>query len=277
LLILRAFGQFKLLDDEGNDRAPLGQKPRAVLALLAMAPNFSRPRAWLQDKLWADRGPAQGAARLRQSLGEIRRALGPYRPALVSDRNSVSMDPYRFRVSLEPALSNVSGAHSTELFETIDVKEREFEHWIRDQRSLFAKRLPDSQNRCGISGCQRVIIRSVLESTILAPLLYAFTSLLTKAIFRHTQPAIDVQVIDELASAAETSHYDSGLSLTISLLHTGSFVRVSNLLTDIRTKRIVWTNDCAVQWCEAIPNANLERLHPLILQTTSAIVAAVDN
>src|SRR3954453_3274666 len=85
-------GAFRVLAQNGEDLTPRGRKARALLAILALTPTRRRSRPVLQDKLWSDRGPDQGAASLRQTLTEIRQAFGEhYRSCLVSDMRGVGL------------------------------------------------------------------------------------------------------------------------------------------------------------------------------------------
>src|SRR6516164_896850 len=136
-LVIRVIGAFRLLAHDGQDLTPLGRKARALLAILALTPTRRRSRPALQDKLWSDRGPEQGAASLRQTLTEIRRAFGArYRDCLVSDMRGVGLDPDRVIVDLDTAdLSEfASTVEAPLLLEDIDVADQEFEHWLRDRR-----------------------------------------------------------------------------------------------------------------------------------------------
>src|SRR5881227_1168805 len=85
-------GAFRVLALDGEDLTPRGRKARALLAMLGLTPAHRRSRPSLQDKLWSDRGPEQGAASLRQALTEIRRAFGNrYRDCLVSDMRGIGL------------------------------------------------------------------------------------------------------------------------------------------------------------------------------------------
>src|SRR3954467_11193081 len=97
-------GAFRVLTHDGQDLTPRGRKARALLAILALTPTRRRSRAALQDKLWSDRGPEQGAASLRQTLTEIRRAFGNgYRDYLVTDPQGVGLAPDQVTVDIETA------------------------------------------------------------------------------------------------------------------------------------------------------------------------------
>ena len=137
-------GSFRVLAHDGKDLTPRGRKARALLAILALTPTRRRSRPALQDKLWSDRGPEQGADSLRQTLTEIRRAFGEhYRSCLITDMRGVGFAEGRVTVDLDSAdLSKF--AHAVELpqlLEDIDVTDKEFEHWVRNQRAAFEQRV----------------------------------------------------------------------------------------------------------------------------------------
>ena len=69
--------------------------------MLALSPDGKRARSWLQDKLWSARAPEQGAASLRQSLHELRLALGDDRDLVVADKFNVSLDRTRCVIDLD--------------------------------------------------------------------------------------------------------------------------------------------------------------------------------
>ena len=89
---ISVIGAFRVLARDGEDLTPRGRKARALLAILALTPTRRRSRPALQDKLWSDRGPEQGADSLRQTLTEIRRAFGErYRSCLITDMRGVGL------------------------------------------------------------------------------------------------------------------------------------------------------------------------------------------
>ena len=77
-LVLRLMGSVTLLTSGTEDITPRGAKARALLVLLAMAPDRRMARMALQDKLYSDSAPEQGSAALRQLLRDLRIALGPH-------------------------------------------------------------------------------------------------------------------------------------------------------------------------------------------------------
>ncbi|MEM9670819.1 MAG: hypothetical protein AAF950_18055 [Pseudomonadota bacterium] len=119
-------GRFRIQSDSGSDITPRGSKAQGLLALILTEPGLERSRAWLQDKLWSDRGQEQGAASLRQALAEIRRSFGDLADTLQTNRKTVSLD--RDRVTVVPETHD-------EFLEGIDVRDGEFEHWLTIERS----------------------------------------------------------------------------------------------------------------------------------------------
>jgi TolB-like protein len=141
-LVLNLVGPLRLICNNGSDLTPRGAKTQGMLVLLGSAPNLRRSRAFLQDKLWSDRGPEQGSASLRQSLVELRRSLGECRDCLKTEAKWVALDPGRVRVVMVPEAGDWGPlGDAPEFAEGLDVADPEFEDWIRDQRLAFADRL----------------------------------------------------------------------------------------------------------------------------------------
>ncbi|MGV1760014.1 hypothetical protein ACQZ6F_27090 [Rhizobium sp. A22-96] len=135
MIFLRIYGRFRLTGPEGEDLLPRAMKARGLIALLALAPDYSRSRRWLQDKLWSDRDTQQGSDSLRQTLTIIRRSLGKHAHVLRADREQVSFDPAHFTVDREYGPTTRSCEADRGLFCGLDVADPEFESWVRDQRS----------------------------------------------------------------------------------------------------------------------------------------------
>src|SRR3954465_5135013 len=103
-LRIHVVGAFRVLAQNDEDLTPRGRKARALLAILALTPTRRRSRPALQDKLWSDRGPEQGAASLRQTLTEIRRAFGEaHRDCLISDMRGIGLAVERVALDLDTA------------------------------------------------------------------------------------------------------------------------------------------------------------------------------
>lgn len=141
-LTLRLVGRLRLTAADGSDLTPRGRKAQGLLALLGVARELRRTRAFLQDKLWSDRQPEHGAASLRQELAGLRRRLGLHSDVLVTEAGWIGIDPRRItvRMEAEPDDWEIDG-EPPEFCAGLDIADPEFEDWIRDQRSAVADRL----------------------------------------------------------------------------------------------------------------------------------------
>ena len=128
-LVISIRGRFRVRDADGRHIALRGAKESALLILLAYSEGHERSRVWLIDKLWSDRFTDQGRTSLRQVLKNLRKALGPHHADyLFADRTYV-------RLACDVTLEDDDALRdSHELFEDIDVRDPEFEDWIRDLR-----------------------------------------------------------------------------------------------------------------------------------------------
>ncbi|MBM7067393.1 hypothetical protein [Actibacterium sp. 188UL27-1] len=127
---IELYGPLRVLAPDGADLTPRSAKAQGLTALLATGMRMSRSRTWLQDKLWSDRGRPQGSASLRQVLTEMRRVLGPHKDCLIANRKTVAFDPVRVLIT-----HTAPSETQPEFLEGIDVRDEEFEEWLRVQRS----------------------------------------------------------------------------------------------------------------------------------------------
>lgn len=137
-LELRLAGRLRLIRRDGTELTPNGRKAQG---LLAVAPEFRRPRIWLQDKLWSTQPGDLGANSLRQELARLRRMLGDSRDCLISDHGGLALDPKRVRVVLDPEPGDwdLTG-EPPEFLHGLEIADPEFEDWVRDQREAFRDR-----------------------------------------------------------------------------------------------------------------------------------------
>ncbi|MCS3726173.1 hypothetical protein [Bradyrhizobium betae] len=151
-LLIKLLGPFRMQKASGEDCTPKGRKACALVAMLTLAPEHKRSRVWLQDKLWGSRGKEQGAASLRQSLTEIRRALGDAQAMLLADSFVISLDPKSFKTDVAgdmassgfPSRAGPTSQPTGELLEGFDIAEEEFEDWLREERGRFRGRVAAS-------------------------------------------------------------------------------------------------------------------------------------
>ncbi len=140
-LTLRLIGRLALSAPDGADLTPRHVKAQGILALLGTAPDLRRPRSLVQDRLWSESPPDRGSASLRQTLTGLRQALGQHREALLSEGGWIGLRPDRVRVVLDPGPAGAApGAEPPEFAAGLDVRDPEFEDWLRDTRAAFAAR-----------------------------------------------------------------------------------------------------------------------------------------
>jgi hypothetical protein len=137
VLFLDLAGPLRVSDVHGSDLTPTGQKAQGLLALIGTSPGLRRSRTWLQDKLWSDCAPAQGAASLRQCLRRLRVTLGTHADCLEAGSGWIALNAARVRVRTDP---QEGVGENVEFLEGIDVRDPEFEDWLRDQRARYSER-----------------------------------------------------------------------------------------------------------------------------------------
>lgn len=120
-------GPFRVFDDAGVDRTPKGIKERALLALVLLSPGQRRTRASVQDKLWSESDAAMASGSCRQALANMRKALGPLSARVCSNRSAIWLEPM---VAVDPDLDS----DLAELLDDLDVRDPEFDDWLRDLR-----------------------------------------------------------------------------------------------------------------------------------------------
>ncbi len=129
---LGLIGVFRLAHHGRGEIQVSSRKARALLAVLALAPQGERSRVWLQDMLWSrsDRSEAQGS--LRRELSSIRHILGDLTEALLEVRR----ETIRLRLEHCDVDTRETGSPSgSTLLEGLDLPGAEgFEEWLRTER-----------------------------------------------------------------------------------------------------------------------------------------------
>ncbi|WP_425073007.1 transcriptional regulator [Sagittula sp. S175] len=133
LFRIDVLGPLRLTSTSGEDCTPKGAKNQALVAMLALSPGMERPRRWIEDKLWSTFGPEQASANLRQALSKLRTAFGDDADILTADRSNIRLEPRRIRVDLLEEV--IPSDERTELLEGLDVRDPEFEDWLRQERA----------------------------------------------------------------------------------------------------------------------------------------------
>ncbi|MEM7744608.1 MAG: hypothetical protein AAF409_12955 [Pseudomonadota bacterium] len=155
-------------------------------------------------------------------MSEIRRALGPYRDALVTERASVALDPKSVQIVYKTA-SGIDATCDVELFEDLDIRDGEFENWIRNQRqavdpTAVGNRVPIARPvvlidvMAGVSDYSRWLTREISDRVTVA--LHDFA---------------DVTVIDGTRGpdTAELRSGPIGVAILLDARHGGDHISVS--------------------------------------------------
>jgi hypothetical protein len=140
-MFIRLVGLFQVLDPAGRDHTPRGSKARALLAMLCRTPDRCRPRRWLESRLWSDRGPEQASGSLRQTLSELRKALGPLAGDLHSDRYCVGLTGVATDLDRDPEAVRLALAGGREFLEGMDILDRAFADWLSEERQRVVRDL----------------------------------------------------------------------------------------------------------------------------------------
>ncbi len=152
-------GEFEARLGSGEVLALKGRKTQALVAYLALAPGERRTRDELIALLWGDRGEQQARSSLRQSLSELRKALGDAGDSLlVAERDAVSLDADAIDVDVTEfkrliddgtptALERATELYRSDLLDGIGVHEAAFEDWLRDERQRLNERACEALSR----------------------------------------------------------------------------------------------------------------------------------
>jgi TolB-like protein len=151
-LHISLLGGFEARLRSGEVLALKGRKTQALVAYLALAPGEQRTRDELVALLWGDRGEQQARSSLRQSLSELRKALGDAGDSLlVAERDAVSLDADAIDVDVTEferliddgtpaALERAAELYRGDLLDGIGVHNPAFEDWLRDARRRLSER-----------------------------------------------------------------------------------------------------------------------------------------
>jgi TolB-like protein len=125
---LRLYGPFSATWADGYSLEINSAKQRALLALLATAPEGKRSRSWIQDMLWSLSGPDLGRASLRRALSDLRRTMGErFDQAIGASNKEIGLLPGSFEIIGQDA--------DGEFLEGIVIHEPGFNTWLKEKRT----------------------------------------------------------------------------------------------------------------------------------------------
>lgn len=257
------FGTFACRGPGGTDLTPKSSKAQALLAMLVTEKSNRRTRTWLQDRLWSRSTPERGAASLRQTLRQIRQAMGPWSSIFGSDRKAIWLNAARIKSDWP------SKVHCAEFLEGLDVDDPEFDEWLRTVRgdtsstSRTAAR-PNNPSDLELSGRWQISLSEPsFESKVGLILESSFHALLTKSLLELEMA--DVCSASDQASGRETISVQA-TAQTLDATKVGFRI----LVTRPHTKRILHSNLRFIGAASTPVDANRE-LIPLIHTIQSAI------
>lgn len=141
-IFIHTVGVFRVTTSHGSDITPLGSRPRALLAVIALSPRKTAARRRLESLFWGDRGAEQASGSLRQALSAVRRSLGDYADTLLADRHEISLDSGKSWIDLDHDCAEAFAALSSgvQLLEGLDVPTNLFEEWLRGMRRFWEEK-----------------------------------------------------------------------------------------------------------------------------------------
>jgi TolB-like protein/Flp pilus assembly protein TadD len=158
-LHISLFGGFEARLGSGEALLLKGRKTQALVAYLALAHGEQRTRDELVALLWSDRGEQQARSSLRQSLSELRKALGEAddapliagRVAVALDADAVDLDVAEFERLIADgtptALDRAAELYRGDLLDGIGVHDPAFQDWLRDERGRLQERACEALSR----------------------------------------------------------------------------------------------------------------------------------
>ncbi|MEJ6394177.1 hypothetical protein V8J82_12965 [Gymnodinialimonas sp. 2305UL16-5] len=124
---IRLFGAFRIETSDGVEIPIRSTKLRALIALLALAPDGTHTRAWLQQVLWGRSGPELGRSSLRRALSDLRRCLGEtFDEVFFATNIDVRLNQTRVEITGSPS--------DGEFLEGLDINEPRFIEWLMERR-----------------------------------------------------------------------------------------------------------------------------------------------
>lgn len=272
-LTLALWGPLSLRDVSGADLTPRARKAQGLLALVGTSPSLKRSRAWLQDKLWSDRGAEQGAASLRQCLTEIRASLGRHVDCLGTEGGWVALDPEKVAVLLAPPRE----APTAEFLEGLDVRDPEFEDWLRDERLARERSVPAAPAPQRTPEAPPRPPTDHRPLLVLAPAeaasedLRLFAATITDGIGMQVAQAGNARVIEGLP--ADLGRQPLGLRVAVRTVELGSTLYLQVRLADLALGTVHWIG------LKELDSKALKSLHhgPVAQAANEAAAVAIDE
>lgn len=274
-------GVFRAMTAEGMDITPVGQRPRAALAAIALSPRKTASRRWLETLLWADRGPEQASGSLRQVLTKIRKGLGPHSELLQANRSEIWLGG---DVTVDALVhhSEPQADGDRDVLEGFDIRSEPFEDWLRMERERYR----NLRTKDGNSDAVALAPATNTTSQITPPSLFAevhgasspLSSLFadsirtqlgkTAAEFMHTQV---IMVDDQTTDAVFTP----GSRCIIRMAESGGDIIALSHVTDAKSGRLLWSRRIAFD--KQSIEAGIDSIAALALEASEVIAGAMEH
>jgi TolB-like protein len=226
----------------------LGQKDRALLAVLALPAGLTHSRDKLANLLWSDRGDQQARDSLKHALTKLRQCLQSAGPVIIADRLSARLDPAALSIDVAEFERLVSDAtpngleramtlYRGDLLDGIGVRDPAFEDWLLIERQrlrqLYEGALSKQLSQAMAQGAQEAAFAAARRLLSLDPLREEACRALMQIHAERAQTAQALKLYDALR---ERLQEELGVEpeletrqLHESILHQRSFSQPGNL------------------------------------------------
>jgi DNA-binding SARP family transcriptional activator len=238
-LHIQLMGNICLRDGDGVDRTPGGQKARGLIGLLAMTPDRSRPRRWLEKKLWSDRSPEQASNSLRQVLMELRTALGPAADCLRTDRQHVALSPLATDIDEDPDSIGRALSAGYDFMQDVHLRDAAFSAWLQEQRARLAGTAPiTASGWLPDAPAIPLVIRTAIAPTARSGFVSAAMG---ESISKLVSDFISVDIFSESESTTQIGPRERGLILTVGASEGQDKLHFVTTLESSRTGQVLWS------------------------------------
>jgi Tetratricopeptide repeat len=271
-LYVQLIGNLSLRDSDQTDRTPGGQKARALIGLLAMTPDRSRPRRWLEQKLWSDRSPEQASNSLRQVLMELRTALGPAATCLKADRQHVTLSPLETDLEQNPTGIRHALEAGYDLMQDIHLRDAAFTAWLAEQRARLAGTAPiTASGWLPDAPAIPLVIRTAMMPTDRCGFVSAAMG---ESISKLVSDFINVDIFTEAEGTTQIGPRDRGLILTVGASESRDRLHLVTTLESSRTGQVLWSRQ-AQSATETASDVLAGNLPSVIFEAAEAAINAM--
>jgi DNA-binding SARP family transcriptional activator len=238
-LFVQLMGNLCLRDAGGADCTPGGQKARALVGLLALTPDRSRPRRWIEQKLWSDRSPEQASNSLRQVLMELRTALGPAASALRADRTNITLAPLETDLEKDPEGARHALEAGYDLMQDVHLRDAAFTAWLTDQRARLSGTAPiTASGWLPDAPAIPLVIRTAMAGTAQTGFV---SSAMAESISKLVSDFINVDIFAESETHTQIGPRERGLILTVGASESRDRLHFVTTLESSRTGQVLWS------------------------------------